>query len=395
LQLVKSKKAFTAALLMAGSLQMLSCSYAAALANIQDSFPQVSVNLIQLIATLPCYIVIVVSLIIGKVGGSISLEKVLIPGTGFYVLGVFGLLWHDHLWQIYLCAAMIGVSVGIVCPAAAQLVLKHYTGRDQPRMTGRLVSAGSVGGILMNLLTGIFANGVWHHVFFIHLVFLPVFLACLLVMPHHVTPPGAAAGQEQAAPADRHTSPFFILLCLFVFTYLGIFTALNTNNAMFLAEKGLGSAALAGTGGGALMLGCMLSGLLFNFVYWRLSHLCISAAFVLQAAGLLLIITAGIPAQYCVGMFLIGYGQGIVLPYCIAQVPFCTSPSMVAMGASLVSAMFSNLAAVSPLFFTNVGRLMFGPAVEGRLKLALICSVMCILVYTPFLEKRRRSQKTN
>jgi MFS family permease len=143
------------------------------IANLIEAFPQTKVTTIQFLLTYPCILVIIASIIMGKVSAFIS--KKILACCGALLIAVMGIgafFFHGSVAILYAWATVLGIGVGMVHPNAIALVPDYFEGAERSSLMGLLSSAGNMGGIIMAFAGGALAVYAWQANYLVYLLAL-------------------------------------------------------------------------------------------------------------------------------------------------------------------------------------------------------------------------------
>lgn len=256
-----------AAILAISVVQMGTNAISPILADIAAAFPQAGSSSIQLLMTFPSLFVIAFSLLAASFARRVPKKWIAAVGCGLFCLsGVLSFLLHGTLPLLFAWAGMTGIGIGLVVPMATSLVNDCFTGPQQEQMMGWQSSAANVGAMLMTFLGGLLASIHWSCNYLVYLIALPGLLLAATCLP-------ASAGRQPEKAADAPRQAGFLTLlgrrpvlvgCLLSAAVTMLFNTAPTNLSMFVTEKGIGSAAQAGTATTLLLLSGTVGGLCYG-----------------------------------------------------------------------------------------------------------------------------------
>ena len=120
------------------------------LSDMADYF-HVSDTTIALIASIPCIVIIVVTLFLGKVLEHISQKRVGIFGALCFLVGGLLPLVLDNLILIFICRAVTGIGIAISQVFMASLNAEFFEEEERPPIQGLASAAQTAGMIIMCL----------------------------------------------------------------------------------------------------------------------------------------------------------------------------------------------------------------------------------------------------
>ena len=171
--------------LMASSFLMMSFLVpTAVLAGIAASFPDASLQTVQMITSMPSLLSVLSSLLVGKLTPRFYKRHLIITATLFYLVG--GLLpcvLHQALWQILFGSGLLGIGLGIMLTCVASLICDSYDERESGVLIGLQAAFISGGGMVFTWLGGQLGKNNWEHAFFAYVVAALVLVIDLFWLP--------------------------------------------------------------------------------------------------------------------------------------------------------------------------------------------------------------------
>lgn len=283
-------------------------------------------------------------------------------------------------WQLFFSfygllagALLLGVGIGLVCPAAVGLITASFYGEEKQRAMG-LQSVAAYGGAMLLLVTGGYLSA--------HFPWRMVFLAGLLIVPGllltWVTPIAAKQSAEsirtdilqeqEKENRNRHRLPGILGIVFLISGLAGITTS---NLSMLIAEKGLGDSPQASAAGFCVLAGAAIAAAAYGRGQALLKKYLLAFGFGLLAIGQALCGWGISLPVIAIGSFLAGGALGIAIPYLFLRAADCgKSAGRSNAGAVMIA---SNLGAVLPPLVT------FGLSVIGTSTVSWRYAVSAVL----------------
>lgn len=269
-----------------------------ALARIQEAFPYVPNNNIQMIIAIPSLIAFPFIIFSGYLT-SVFTKRTLILVSLILMLfgGIFPLYSHKSLLQLITNSIVYGIGFGILAPISTALI-KEYCGKnEQNRMLGYQSAVVGLGGIIFGLSGGVLASFVWWYAYATYFLLVPVILTSLLI------PYGTVNAYTKYKNIFNTSLLFYLVQGLFSSVCFYIF---NTNIALVIESHYLGDASTAGTitalFSGTSVFGGLLAGKIMN----RFRQYTLVFIFFVAAIGLFIISNSSNLSQLIFGTFILG-----------------------------------------------------------------------------------------
>ena len=331
--------------------------------KLDQVFKHVTELEVQLLTVLPNLITIPFILCSGKI--CTQKNQMFILGIGLGIYTITGVLYFfaDSMIQLILLSCLLGVGCGLVIPLAASLISQYFTGKARTKELGMKSSLSNFTVIFATLFVGWMASIEWHLAFIVYMV--PIIPLCLIpfmtdrYIAKYSVPAGASAPAQTAAPAstgstgstgstaaptaakaiaqgetvksvrpdseDPSASTSFIpfpgktaikmLFCLmglyFIMTYG---TEVVSYYLPFAMEHYGMSTSAVGVATAMFFLAATLSGFLLTHIIAFFRQRTMQFAILLCVFGLIFEAFVHFDWAYIVGVFIMGFGYGVVQP---------------------------------------------------------------------------------
>lgn len=242
-----------------------------AIASLAAAYPDVDLNTIMLVSTLPMFMAIPVSFLSGKIIKALGAKGTLLVSFGlFLAAGVMPAFLKASFTAVLVCRAVSGLVSGIVTPINATLVNTYIEPDRRPAMFGYKQSLGNAVGIGLMALVGVIAVKNVFNIWFLHLILI-VPLAFGLLLPKAPdwgedvsstgSDPAASAQEKEHIPA----AAWVIILIMLLFSIFSYPAFLYLSSLIEVNQ--MGDAALSGLVSTASTAGGVVGSLIFGKLY--------------------------------------------------------------------------------------------------------------------------------
>lgn len=344
------------AILSIGILMMGVIGIASGLSVIAQHFTDVSQLSIQLLITLPCIIIIVVTPIVGKLQEYISMKTLVLFGILCFLVGGVVPAFLTSFPMILVFRGILGVGVGTVQVLSPALVAAYFEGDERSNVMGQLTSAQMIGCAIMVFVSGYLALVGWNITFYVHLISL-ISLICVAAFLPYTKPIKAVAAEGGPAEKVQLTGAAFgWAITMLIFFIGGMILA--TYLAFLVTAHNLGTAAQAGQ---ATMI-FAIGGFLMGLIYGKLAQFTRNNSL---AAGLFMGVIAYLMVAFAPNIFLVYLGSliyGFSVTTVFASIMVGTSmsvkPVAVPLATSIVVAGQNLGSFLCPYIITPISALM-------------------------------------
>jgi predicted MFS family arabinose efflux permease len=286
-----------------------------AMGDIAKTFPNAGI-LISMVASLPIFIMIPVSIISGRMCYYFSKNSILITGLSLYVIGgMSGAFFNNTIYQILGSRAVLGIGAGMAAPMGTAVVGDLFDEVERAKLLGWSNSFGSIMAILMTFVAGALCVMNWKYTFLAYGVFALILFLQIIALPH--MPPErtykAAPVASEASLKGVVFSVFILVVSVISIMLLG--SLLIFKLAIFIMERGIGDAITTANAFNFYSLGAIVSGVIFMHVYKKLNRYTAPVSIIGMSLVYFLIANAHSSAAIYLAMFLNGVAGGIFMPY--------------------------------------------------------------------------------
>ena len=225
------------------------------LGSIAQAFPGTPIATIQLMVTLPSLIAIPTGILVSKLASRITKRSLILFFTAFYILaGTMPIYLHASMTELLLSAALVGVALGGLQNPMTAIITDVFEGEERFRYMNMLPTFICGGGTIYTMVAAMLGATDWTHAFYAYLI-IGVFLVLeVFCTPKTVLEPKATKTEKAKVPREVY------FLCAFGFLLYTACQVFNNNEAMLVAERGLGGVVEAGFGSTANTVAGIVSG---------------------------------------------------------------------------------------------------------------------------------------
>jgi predicted MFS family arabinose efflux permease len=256
----KSKKIKVIIAIVAISfIQGLQYCVSPVLEQIQDHYPDISVNLVQMLITAPALLSMIVALVSGGLVVKFSKKKLLVF-AGF-VAGLTGFLpfLYDSFTLLFVSRTLYGVGLGLACTLNTAVVAEFFEGDERVSVMGIQAASIGAGMVVITTMGGKLGVGGFEKAYFVNIIGFISMILIACVLPD--------TGKAKITKAEKiHLTPRVFEISVLgglEFLYLITFT---TNIAMHLSGSLEGNTAVSGALTGVFSGSQIIIGLILGLV---------------------------------------------------------------------------------------------------------------------------------
>lgn len=274
---------------------------------LSQSYPDVPIQTIRAITTVPSLMSFTVALFIAAmIGRKIPYKTAMLLGIGFCLVGgIMPAFLNSSFALIIFGRAIYGIGFSFFGSRNA-MVAKMVGDKEAPKWIGYGTFLAGIVSIFIQMLSGYLGDINWRYSFLLHgICLLPLLIVLFLYTEPEKT---ADTPEKKAASGKKALEP---RVCLFFFfNLLGVLCLypIVSSISIFVAERGLGGAAQSGMVSSAYTLGGVIIALVFGYFYTRYNRWSINFAFLGIILGYSCILAAGNLPVVIVGSALCGAG---------------------------------------------------------------------------------------
>lgn len=315
--------------------------------KLNEVFKNVTELEIQLLTVLPNLVTIPFILCSGKICKQSNQMFILAIGLSIYTLTGVLYFFADTMIELILLSCLLGVGCGLVIPLAASLVSQYFSGKARTKQLGMKSSLSNFTVIFATLFVGWIATIGWHLSFIVYMI--PIIPLCLIpfmtdsyISRHRIVDSTAkvpenddkkAAAEEAASnaapsvilpnrphPAGNNVPYSGKAALNMLFCLMGLYLVMTYGTEVVsyylpfsMKHYGLTTGDV-GVATAMFFLAATVSGFCLTYIINFCKRLTMQWAILLCVAGLMLV--AFVPQYwgFIVGVFVMGFGYGVVQP---------------------------------------------------------------------------------
>ena len=354
---------------------------------------QVSDTEVALIASIPCIVIIVVTLFLGKVLEKVSQKKIGILGAILFLVGGLMPMVLDNLIVIFIFRAITGIGVAISQVFMATLTAEFFEEKERPSVQGLAQAAQSAGLIIMCLVSGFLASVSWRASFLVHLLGAFSLIAMILCFPDRKPQAKEKSEQKSSARIGKNTIGWFALM----FVVFLILLAFANNLSFLLIEKNIGSSADTGLALSVYAFAGLLVGLAYGKIDQYIKAMKLPLSMLLFAILFFIIVLAKSMLVVYIGSFIGGIALSLFFPQIMLYTGQSVDPLLVPVAISLLTCS-QNLGQILCPYVINplAGLLTKGGNLQTmKLIIAMVAFLILTVITGIYAIRRDRRDKQN
>lgn len=385
MQGLKKKWKWVVAIIAMQFITMGAVGISPALAPIGASFPDKSVEEIQLLMSLPSLATIISSLIAVGVANKIGRKKAIV--TGLVIFCVTGLMpcFVENWGLILLSRFGIGFGCGFVNPLNTASIFALFDEREeQDTLLGWQQIGNDIGYIIMALACGYLTLLGWRWAFAVHAVGLISLVLTILLFPSDskVAKPEHATVQAAKSAGKMHMTGAAIFWLIFVLIFEGTLHTFSMNISYLVAETGAGDSVLSGYAGTLMTVGGAIIGLVFGKARKYLKRWTLGVGVLIDVVAFicLIMVRADRPYLALIGGFMVGFGMVIVFSTSTSYSMMSVNPATQNLVSSLFIICINGGQFLNPYWGSFLGRLVGDGGTMSKYMGSLIVLAICCVV---------------
>lgn len=320
---------------------------------LNEKYHAYGTSMVQLLQTLPYFLIMVGSLTIGYLTTKISKKKIII--LGLFIIGICGILpyFTDSFTILFISRLLIGFGFGITGPMNTAIVADFIEPENRAGFMGLHVVGMGVGAMMGNLLGGAF-SGLGYKYFY--LVYLAAFIAIVGVMS--VLEEKKPTQGEKVSDMKMTRMVWVLSIASFVHTLF--ITTYNTNIGIYLVEQFSSGATLTGIVTAINSAFALVCGMMFSKISGFLKKYTLPFSILAAAMGYAILLF--VPGM--VGVYIASALCGISLSCFMAIANYLLTISVEKEAVAKASGLFAIVGGIggliAPLFMGGAARIFLG-----------------------------------
>jgi MFS family permease len=321
-----------------------------ALPAIQAAFPNVAPSVIQLLSTIPSLCCVAFSPVYGKLTEFVTRRKILSVAIVLLLAGGILPAFVDNFTSFLMLRFVMGAGVGLLTPAAADLIVHFFDGSTRQTMMGWNQAAASVGGVVFQLIGGYLAGINWRYACIATAVCAVFYLIAFII----ISEPERKAKTPEAGngPKVKFRMPGRAWALSIWYLFFAMFTfAFVTTTAMMAVGEKIATSANLGFTMSLLTISVSVVALFFGVNAKIFKKYIVAAGITVNAIAALTAFTGRSLILIDLAMVLCGVGLALVVPGVLTRIPSMVAPGAATMAMSIFFAASGLGQFVQPLVF--------------------------------------------
>ena len=384
-----SKRSIRTGIYLVSSLQSGAFAVSAGISDMARAFPDVPVQLVQMLLTIPVLIQMPITLMADQITEHFSKKRLLIFACICFVAG--GLVpFFVHVFPVIMAMRCVyGIGIGLTLPLGASLVTDYFDGEERANVIGIQTAVGFMGGVFFNYIGGVLTAVSWEYCFLAYLYGLLVLCVVLRGLPDE----GPVHRDAAVSTGARvHVPVLSVVMALNAMIYMILYFTYVNHISLFVDRTGLGNSVTTGISGAIINLCGFAGGALFGKMHRRFGNwtLCISLSS--AAAGFVLLTnTYAVPTLFAASV-LMGYGNGSFFPVGQNVISAVTDRQAVTLALSINVALSVIGQFISLLIFDVVGASFGLTDARTIMRIGMIGLMVMLAVSVPFAAWLQKKQ---
>ena len=241
------------------------------LGDLKNIFKDASNLELQMLESLPSFIIVPFILLAGRLSLRINKKRILIIGLSIFFGCSVIYPFSNSLWLLLVVSALLGVGAGMIIPFSTGLIADNFTKRYRTRQLGIASSITNITLVLATFLAGVLADINWHYAF---LVYCLSGISLLFAFKLNSAPP---ATPQKAKPANdtpvstNHNWPVALMFLYYFITFIVLTVPFNLS--IYMETLKFKDPDISGTYISVFFLAMTIPGLFINnIIGWLRGH---------------------------------------------------------------------------------------------------------------------------
>lgn len=309
------------------------------LGHLENIFKNANELQLQLLESLPSFIIVPFILLAGRLSLKINKKKILIIGLSVFFVSSIIYPFANSLKLLLYISALLGVGAGMIIPFSTGIVADYFSGPARTRQLGYVSSINNLTLVLATLLSGFLAGINWHYSFLVYcLSGISLFFSFFLENKPPYLKTENTGNQTGSHPSTKKFRwPIRLMLLYFFITFLVL--SIPFNLAIYMHDLKIGSSDTSGTLISVFFLSITLPGFFLNRILHTFKKYTNFISMVLISIGLTFFAVVGGMFLLTLGVIFSGFGYGIMQPIIYDKTASGVNPAQATYALSLVMVM--------------------------------------------------------
>lgn len=297
--------------------------------KLNEVFKNVTELEIQLLTVLPNLVTIPFILCSGKI--CTQKNQMYILGIGLLIYTLTGILYFfaDTMIELIILSCVLGIGCGLVIPLAASLISQYFSGKARTKQLGNKSSLSNFTVIFATVFVGWIASIKWQLAFIVYMI--PIIPLCLIpfmtnqyINKNSISDSSATSASSSAASSTPKKSSWVAFpgktAIMMLFCLMGLYLVMTYGTEVvsyylpFSMEHYHLSTGDVGVATAMFFLAATVSGFLLTHIIDFFQRKTMQLAILLCVIGLFFVVIFHGYWAYIVGVFIMGFGYGVVQP---------------------------------------------------------------------------------
>lgn len=360
------------------------------LGKLESIFQSASELQLQMLESLPSFIIIPFILLAGRLSVRFNKKKLLIAGLIIFFICSVAYPFANTMGLLLTISGLLGIGAGMVIPFSTGLVADYFTGSYRTRQLGYVSAITNFTLVLATLLAGFLAGISWHLSFIVYCISgVSLFYAFFLdAKPPYYSSTAQNTDPVSGKPKSGYNIKWPVKLMLFYYLITLLALTVPLNLSLYMHNLKLGNYDTSGTLISIFFLSMTIPGLLINRIINQLKHYTNFAALTCLSIGLILFSFKAGMFLLTIGVILIGLGYGAMQPIIYDKTASGVKPADATYALSLVMVMNYVAIITYPFIIKGAGYIF----TSDSSYLPFILSTVISVAFTIFSFFRRESK---
>lgn len=350
------------------------------IANIIAAFPEANQTTVTTyLISIPCLIVIPMTLITGRLMRSIPKKTLMLIGVLLWLVGGVLPFFMNSLNMILVMRVIFGIGLGMVQSLCAALVVENFEdSNERGKIMGNMTAFQMLGAIIFSLVAGNLGTISWHVAFLVHLMAIISLIATIVCIPYKKPEKVTESGEK----VKFKPTGMMWVWCIAFFVYMIAGQTYSNTASSIITELNLGGSAAAGYSLALFALGGLIMGFVFGKVLGACKRMTLTVGCLLLAVSYLIMTFAPNLALSYVGAFVCGLAFSICMPCILTGAGSSVDQDSSEMATSIATCLQNAGMAICPYIVTPAGAALAASA-GGKLisnQWSMIFAVIVVVI---------------
>lgn len=350
------------------------------LGTLQTVFKEASELELQLLESLPSFVIIPFILLSGRLSLTQNKSRIMTIGLGLFVASSLLYFTAKSIIMLLIYSVTLGIGAGIVIPFSTGLIADYFTKDKRSKQLGIVSAVSNLSLVLATLLAGFLANISWRYAFGVYCISIISFLLSFLLRDKK-----QQAVSTVEIPSDSTKNIVYpIKIMIFYFFITFIVLAVPFNLSILIGKLGIAhssdySAVLISL----FFLSITMPGLFINKIKKILGKRYVIVPMIAITISILIFSIAKHSFLFTTGTIILGLAYGILQPIIYDKTALSVPAKHVTFALSLVMSMNYFAIILFPFIMKMVGKIsnFSSSAVLPFIVCGIISAILTYIIY--------------